>query len=264
MQILWVNILMDGPPAQSLGVEPVDRDVVLRPPRRRDESIISTALLVRVATAAAVISTGTMLVFYREMSHDFLATRRDTTMTFTAFVLFDMFNALSCRSEDKSVLSLGLASNRFFMLAVGGSLLGQLAVVYVPWFQAIFQTEALAFGDWVLLTLLASTVLWVDEAIKAWQYGTLRTSPVAAAVRCLFCCGRDATRRRFRMGYGGGSKGSRGGAGGAGAGAGDGEDDDGGKGSHAVEVAASGSTKLLRERDGGSGGGAASQRVPVV
>lgn len=265
MQILWVNILMDGPPAQSLGVEPVDRDVVLRPPRRRDESIISSALLARVATAAAVIAAGTMVVFYREMSHDFVATRRDTTMTFTAFVLFDMFNALSCRSEDKSVFSLGITSNPFFLMAVGGSLLGQLAVVYVPWFQAIFQTEALTLADWAVLLALASTVLWVDEAIKAWRYGSLRTSPVVSALRCLLCCGGgNAARRRFRMGFGG--KASRGVAGGDDDVA-DGADSSGG--SFAVDVA--GTSRMLRERDGAGTSvsstavwGAAAQRITVV
>jgi len=41
MQILWINIIMDGPPAQSLGVEPVDPAVLRTPPRRSDEEIIT-------------------------------------------------------------------------------------------------------------------------------------------------------------------------------------------------------------------------------
>ncbi len=101
--------------------------------------------------------------------------------------MFDMFNALSCRSADKSVFALGLLTNKFFCYAVGGSLLGQLAVVYFPplqvWklvrpcvmliryvtlpSQAIFQTVSLSFGDWVYVTSIASTVLWVDELRKA-------------------------------------------------------------------------------------------------
>jgi magnesium-transporting ATPase (P-type) len=166
MQILWINIIMDGPPAQSLGVETVDEDVMQRPPRKSDEPVITRALLYRVFTSAAVIVIGTLFVFYSEMAHDFVATRRDTTMTFTTFVMFDMFNALSCRSSEKSILSLGLFSNRFFMYAVGGSLAGQLAVVYLAPLQAIFQTEALSIMDWVYITLLTSTVLWVDEIRK--------------------------------------------------------------------------------------------------
>ena len=95
-------------------------------------------------------------------------TARDTTMTFTCFVFFDMFNALTCRSESKSILrgQIGFADNRLFNLAVGGSLVGQMAVIYLPFFQRIFQTEALYLKDLLLLTCIASTVFWVDEGRK--------------------------------------------------------------------------------------------------
>jgi len=68
-------------------------------------------------------------------------------MTFTTFVMFDMFFALACRSSTKSVLSLSLSSNPMFSAAVGGSVLGQLAVVYFPPLQAVFQTVPL-LADW--------------------------------------------------------------------------------------------------------------------
>jgi len=62
MQILWINIIMDGPPAQSLGVEPVDRAVAKRPPRRASDSIIDSALMCRVLTSAALVVVGTLWV----------------------------------------------------------------------------------------------------------------------------------------------------------------------------------------------------------
>ncbi|KAK7203549.1 calcium-transporting ATPase 1 [Myxozyma melibiosi] len=165
MQILWINILMDGPPAQSLGVEPVDPEIMSRPPRRRDDKILTAKLFKRTVMSAAVIFLGTMFVYILEMT-DGKVTKRDTTMTFTCFVLFDMFNALGCRSESKSIFELGVASNRIFNLAVGGSLLGQLAVIYLPFLQRVFQTEALSLKDLLMLTVIASTVLIVDEARK--------------------------------------------------------------------------------------------------
>ena len=124
MQILWINIIMDGPPVQSLGVEPVDPSIIRKPPRKADEPIITTALLRRVLSAACIIVLGTLYVFVTEAGDGTASSvRRDTTMTFTTFVMFDMFNALSCRSSELSVFSLGLSSNMFFLLAVGGSLL---------------------------------------------------------------------------------------------------------------------------------------------
>lgn len=56
-------------------------------------------------------------------------TRRDTTMTFTTFVMFDMFNALCCRSADKIVPQMDLLANKAFLYSVGGSLVGQVRIL---------------------------------------------------------------------------------------------------------------------------------------
>lgn len=100
------------------------------------------------------------------MSSDGLITARDTTMTFTCFVFFDMFNALSCRSQvcfqkimdnkihvivtnilvnlqTKSVFTIGLCKNKMFLVAVTLSVVGQMLVIYFPPLQKVFQTEAL-------------------------------------------------------------------------------------------------------------------------
>jgi Ca2+-transporting ATPase len=167
---------MDGPPAQSLGVEPVDPAVMGRPPRSRTARVLTRQLLQRVLQSATIIMLGTLTTYYREMASDGEVTARDTTMTFTCFVFFDMFNALTCRSESKSVLAgeIGLFSNKMFNYAVAGSLLGQLAVIYFPPLQSIFQTEALGVLDLVHLIAVASCVFWADEARKflyRWRMG---------------------------------------------------------------------------------------------
>jgi P-type Ca2+ transporter type 2C len=167
---------MDGPPAQSLGVEAVDKDVMNRPPRKRNDPVLTKALVMRVAQSAFIIMFGTIMVYRHEMLEDGQVTRRDTTMTFTCFVLFDMFNALTCRSESKSVLrgEVGLFSNTMFNWAVSLSLAGQLLVIYFPWLQEVFQTEAIGFFDIVRLVVLCSTVFWADEFRKWWKYGRKR------------------------------------------------------------------------------------------
>ena len=203
MQILWISksahitfqtqlidtnsmidIIMDGPPAQSLGVEKVDKDVMSRPPRSRSEPVLTRNLLIRVMTQAAIIMVGTMIIYTREMLSDGEVTRRDTTMTFTCFVLFDMFNALSCRSEGKSLLrgEVGLFSNTLFNWAVALSIAGQLLVIYFPWLQEVFQTEAIGFWDLMRLVMLCSTVFWADEARKWYKYGKKRLGGYSQAV----------------------------------------------------------------------------------
>lgn len=168
MQILWINIIMDGPPAQSLGVEPPDESITKsKKPRNAQEPIINRFVFQRVLLSAFCIVTGTLYVFYNETEEDANGHRhttpRDTTMTFTCFVFFDMLNALSCRSQTQSIFTLSLTSNKPFLYAVSGSILAQLAVIYIPFFQDIFLTEALYVSDLIFLAVVASSILVVTE-----------------------------------------------------------------------------------------------------
>uniref|UniRef100_A0A4W3IJI8 Calcium-transporting ATPase n=1 Tax=Callorhinchus milii TaxID=7868 RepID=A0A4W3IJI8_CALMI len=165
MQILWINIIMDGPPAQSLGVEPVDKDVIRQPPRNVKDSILTRSLIVKILVSSLMIVSGTLFVFWRELQ-DNVITPRDTTMTFTCFVFFDMFNAWSSRSQTKSIFEIGLCSNRMFCYAVLGSIMGQLLVIYFPPLQKVFQTESLSILDLLFLVGLTSSVCIVSEIIK--------------------------------------------------------------------------------------------------
>lgn len=186
MQILWINIIMDGPPAQSLGVEPVDHDVMKEGPRTKDASIITRTMIRRVLTSACFIVCGTLYVFYIELSADGTISKRDRTLSFTTFVMFDMFNALSCRSHDKSIFEIGLFSNTFFVYAVGASLLGQFLVIYFPPLQATFQTEALTLNDLVYVCCIASSVLVFDELRKWWRTRKLRGAMRSASIAAVF------------------------------------------------------------------------------
>ncbi|NWV62788.1 AT2C2 ATPase, partial [Malurus elegans] len=165
MQILWINIIMDGPPAQSLGVEPVDRDTIKQPPRCITDTILSKSLILKIFMSAAIIISGTLFVFWKENPKGGI-TPRTTTMTFTCFVFFDLFNALTCRSQTKLIFEIGFFRNRMFLYSVLGSFLGQLAVIYIPPLQKIFQTENLGVLDLLFLTGLASSVFIVSELAK--------------------------------------------------------------------------------------------------
>jgi len=116
MQVLWINILMDGPPAQSLGVEPADPDMVGGKPRSRNLKLLNKGLAIRVCINAFLILCGTLYVLTRELD-DSILTNRERTMTFTCFVLFDMMNALACRSQRKSIFHLD--HNYTLYIAIG-------------------------------------------------------------------------------------------------------------------------------------------------
>ncbi|XP_016021411.2 calcium-transporting ATPase type 2C member 2 [Rousettus aegyptiacus] len=166
MQILWINIIMDGPPAQSLGVEPVDKDTLRQPPRNVKDTILSRALILKILLSASVIISGTLFIFWKEIPEDKASTPRTTTMTFTCFVFFDLFNALTCRSQTKLIFEIGFLRNHMFLYSVLGSILGQLAVIYIPPLQRVFQTENLGALDLLFLTGLASSVFILSELLK--------------------------------------------------------------------------------------------------
>ncbi|KAI0090797.1 Ca-transporting ATPase [Irpex rosettiformis] len=146
MQILFINILMDGPPSQSLGVDPVDPAIMKRPPRRKNEPIISQRLIYRVLFSASIIVFGTLFIYAYALSDDHMS-RREQTMTFTCFVFLDLVSALQNRG-----LGCGIMHNRMLLATVSVSFVAQLTLIYVPFMQSIFQTAALDFDD--LATLL--------------------------------------------------------------------------------------------------------------
>ena len=79
--------------------------------------MISKSLIINVLLSAAIIILGTLYVFQREMEDGSGGkTKRDTTMTFTCFVLFDMWNALSCRSQTKSVFQVSQSTLEFLKI----------------------------------------------------------------------------------------------------------------------------------------------------
>lgn len=87
-------------------------------------------------------------------------------MTFMTFVNCDLFNAYACRSADKCFYEISPFSNPSFLWAMGFSVAGQLAVIYFPPLQAVFQTEALSLGDLFGIVFLSSLVLLFDTIRK--------------------------------------------------------------------------------------------------
>ncbi|KDN49966.1 hypothetical protein RSAG8_01302, partial [Rhizoctonia solani AG-8 WAC10335] len=163
MQILFINILMDGPPSQSLGVDPVDRTVMKRPPRRKDEPIITQRIVGRVLFSASAIVLGTLFVYAHELS-DGSMSRRDQTMTFTCFVFLDLASALQNRG-----INCGFLQNQMLIATVSVSFLVQLGLIYIPLFQSVFQTEALAFHDLSVLLCLGAVSMGLHEFRRRWE-----------------------------------------------------------------------------------------------
>jgi Ca2+-transporting ATPase len=167
IQVLFVNILADGPPAMSLGMDPPRPGVMERPPRDREERILSGARLVPILVTSVIMTVTVMaiLVVFSDASPA-VDPESDAgfTMAFTAFVLLQMVNALIVRSRDLSVFHPFTRTNRTLWLAILGVVVAQVLVVTVPFLQDVFGTTALDAGEWGVCVAATLPLLAIAEA----------------------------------------------------------------------------------------------------
>ncbi|RRR77118.1 cation-translocating P-type ATPase [Streptomyces sp. RP5T] len=166
IQLLWVNIIMDGPPAMALGVDPPRGNVMHRPPRSPDERILGAHRLSAITRSGAVMATGTVAVF--AAARQLTDTATAATMAFTTFVLFQLFNALVARSEDDSVLGRHQLHNPTLWVSLAAVLVLQAVAVQAPFAQGVFDTVPLSAAQWAICLATASTVVLVEQV---WRSG---------------------------------------------------------------------------------------------
>jgi P-type Ca2+ transporter type 2C len=168
-QILWINLVTDGAPALALGIDPADKGVMARPPRPREEGVITPRMWGGIFFVGAIMAAGTLLVLDASLSGGLIPgsgnMRNAQTMAFTTLMLFQLFNVFNARSDEQSAFH-GLFRNPWLWGAVGLSLVLHMAVIYVPFLQNAFSTTSLSFGDWLLCAMVASSVLWLREWSK--------------------------------------------------------------------------------------------------
>ena len=109
------------------------------------------------------MAVGTLaLVSYAQPQGDTYA----LTLAFTTFVLFQFFNVFNARTELGTTFTRQFFRNGKLWAALGGVLALQVLVVHWPPAQLVFDTTALLAMDWGLAFLVASSILWLDEAQK--------------------------------------------------------------------------------------------------
>lgn len=163
LQILWMNLVTDGLPALALSVEPAERNIMRRPPHSTSGNIFSRIMvrtIIGMGLVMTVVSLGLGYAYWQAGQSTW------QTMIFTTLVMSQVFFALAIRSEHDSLFTIGLGSNRAMIGAVLSTFLLQLAVIYVPFLQPIFETVPLSLPDLALALGLSTVVFWVSEVEK--------------------------------------------------------------------------------------------------
>jgi len=163
VQIIWVNLVTDATAAIPLGLEPKSGDELKQRPRDPRVGLIYPGLVLRVVFLSVLMGIGTWVIFAWAQTRMGLDEAR--TVAFCAMVTFQWFQALNARSDEHTIFQLGVFRNRWLMVAIGISILLQLAVVYLPVFQTAFRTVPIGIDLWAIV-ILAGVALFLVEATR--------------------------------------------------------------------------------------------------
>ena len=170
IQLLWVNIIMDGPPALSLGLEPVRDAVLSRRPTNRNASIITKQMLQSMIFNALYITCIIMI----QMKFDILGAgfpkegvtgpNEMQTVLFALFAFSALFNAFNCREFGTDSILPSITKNTIFLKIIATTAVVQIFVTEV--FAKFFNAVPLTITMWLKIIILSSLVIVVNELVK--------------------------------------------------------------------------------------------------
>jgi P-type Ca2+ transporter type 2C len=167
VQILWINLITDGLPALALAADPNDPDILRRLPRHPKARLLDrerVMLMVAQGAFIALVTIGAFTYCLYVLRDELMQAR---TVAFTVLVVAQLFHAFNCRSERRSIFSLGVFTNRSLVMATVGSLVLQGAILLTPWSRAIFDVAALDLQHWLLAFGLGALPL---VAMESWKW----------------------------------------------------------------------------------------------
>ncbi|HSF29265.1 MAG TPA: cation-translocating P-type ATPase [Candidatus Tectomicrobia bacterium] len=164
IQILWINLVTDGLPGLALTAEPEEPNLMRRPPRPPQESVFARGLglhVLWVGPLMAALALGTQAWSLASDSTHW------QTMVFTVLCLSQLAHVVAIRSERESLFNLGLFSNAPLFGAVTLTFVLQMATIYVPTLNGIFNTVPLSLTE-LSTTLAIAAVVFVAVEVEKW------------------------------------------------------------------------------------------------
>ena len=165
IQILWVNLVTDGLPGIALAVEPEEKRIMRRPPRAASESLFARGLWQHVVWVGLLVGAICISIQAWAIAN---GSQQWQTMVFTALAFCQMYHVLAIRSERESAWVIGLSSNLPLLGAVLLTVVLQLALIYVPALNPIFNTGPLSAVELAVATL-APALVFVAVEIEKWM-----------------------------------------------------------------------------------------------
>lgn len=175
-QILWINLITDTLPAIALGVDPGDKDAMKQKPRNPKESFFAQGAAFRAILGGVLIGLLTLTAFYFGIAeHGYHISDANIpeevmtyarTMAFVVLAASQLFYSLTMRHPVKSILQVGLLTNKYLVGAIVIGLALQLSVISVPFMASAFKVHMISLYDWGLVFVFAMIPVTVNECIK--------------------------------------------------------------------------------------------------
>jgi Ca2+-transporting ATPase len=175
VQILWINLVTEGTLTINLVMEGPEGDEMERAPVRSHDPLFNLAMLRRMALMVPTSVAATLGYFIWRLGTGAPFTLVQTE-TFTLLAMCQWFNALNCESPTRSAFRLGIVKNPWLLGGLLLAVLLQLAVIYIPSMNRLFHTQPIPMEHVLLVTVVASSVLWVEEIRKFFARRRLRWS----------------------------------------------------------------------------------------
>lgn len=165
IQILWLNLVTDGPPALALGLEPPQKGIMDRPPRKPQEGLFAGGVGARILWQGIMIGLLSLTAYWLALRWG-RTLEEAHTMTFVTMALSQIVHSFNVRSIEHSLFTIGFGTNRSLIYAFIISASALLIVVFIPFLRDVFETVLLRPSDWALVLGLSVVPLVVVEASK--------------------------------------------------------------------------------------------------
>lgn len=165
IHILWINLVSDGLPAISLSFEKAEKDIMKRPPRHPQQTVFAEGRGLHMIWVG-ILMAGISLSLQGWAIRNHMPWQ---TMVFNFLCLSQMGHVLAIRSEKQSFFRIGLFSNKLLIGSVTFTVLLQAAIIYIPFLQSVFKTQALTLTEFVLVgiaSILIFAAVEIEKIVK--------------------------------------------------------------------------------------------------
>jgi Ca2+-transporting ATPase len=176
IQILWINLVTDGIPAISLAMEPIEKDLMTRPPRDPREAFLPPPRMLKIAVHGSLMACVALLAFWIYFIHWNVDIEYARTIAFCNIALTQVFFSMGCRSFTKTMPQVGPFSNPSLVIAMAGSVAIQVAVISMPWSARLLGAVPLNLYDWLVVFSLALIPVTIIELSKMAYFAFRRNS----------------------------------------------------------------------------------------